>query len=149
VNTGSLLSDETAVTELLLDHGAQINNKKGSSPGLLHAAASGHIRILRFLISKGANIRSIDSQGTTALMEAASGGHVEIMDLLLNLGVELNTQDAGGFSALMYAAFNDRRNSVAWLLSRGASKTSTNRSGETASVIAKKRKFTDIATLLQ
>lgn len=149
VNVGSLLNDETSVTELLLNHGAEINNKNGSSPGLLYAAAAGHTRALRFLISKGADINSTGSQGTTVLMEAASGGHIEIIDTLLDLGTAVDTQDAQGFSALMYAAFNGRENSVALLLKRGANKALRNRSGETAGDIAAKRKFTNVVRLLE
>lgn len=149
VNVVSLLNDDTSVTELLLNHGAEINNKNGSSPGLLYAAAAGHVRSLRLLISKGANINSAGSQGTTVLMEAASGGHVEVIDTLLDLGAAVDTQDAQGFSALMYAAFNGRENSVALLLKRGANKALRNHSGETAVDIAAKRKFTNVIGLLE
>jgi ankyrin repeat protein len=149
VNVVSLLNDDTSVTELLLNHGAEINNKNGSWPGLLSAAAAGHTRALRFLICKGANINSTGSQGTTALMEAAASGHLEIIDTLLGLGTAVDTQDAQGFSALMYAAFNGRENAVALLLKSGANKALTNRSGETAVAIAAQRKFTDIVRLLK
>jgi uncharacterized protein len=149
VNVVSLLNDDSSVNQLLLDHGGTINNPDGSSPGLLSAAAVGHVQTLRFLISRGANLNSRGSQGATALMEAASAGQVEIIDALLDHGVPVNQQDAQGFSALMYAAFNGRESSVDLLLRRGANQSLRNRSGETALAIAAKRKFPGVVKLLE
>lgn len=85
------------------------------------AAEHGDIKWARELLAEGANPRSCDEKGQTALMRAAMNDHVIIMELLIDeCRVPVDEKDELGRTALMDAAAKGRFDSVVYLVSRGA-----------------------------
>ncbi len=81
----------------------------------------------------------------TGLMLAAQGGHVEIMKLLIDGGAELNARQSRRWTSLMYAAEGGHGDAVALLLAKGADTALKHEGGDTAAVMAGKRKDYAIA----
>lgn len=106
------------IIKLLLDNGANVNQKyinnneklalsanigsntpyfitfcaleHTSKNVLMHAAAYGNVKILKLLISKGANFNAVDDLGFNALDFALSAGKKENADYLKSLGLKAN-----------------------------------------------------------
>jgi ankyrin repeat protein len=74
-------------TASLTGHFADINHlcARGMSP-LYAAAREGHIKVVKLLVNKGANIHQATNQGTSPLHRAAQGGHQEVVDYLMSKG---------------------------------------------------------------
>lgn len=75
------------VAQYLIDHGADI--ELGASTPMMEAAQEGHIDIVKFLISKGANIHAVTNTLDTALTYACANGHTQIAELLISCGAEV------------------------------------------------------------
>jgi ankyrin repeat protein len=75
------------LTQLLLQHGAAVNstNRDGDTP-LVRAAISGDIGSARALVSAGADVCAVCTNGMTCLHAAAKRGHLELLQLLLEHG---------------------------------------------------------------
>ena len=73
--------------QFLIDHGADI--ELGASTPMMEAAQEGHIDIVKFLISKGANIHAVTNTLDTALTYACANGHTQISELLISCGAEV------------------------------------------------------------
>ena len=92
----------------------------------LFAAINGHIRMLRFLLKVGANPRTTDSDGRTALHYAAScsasaSAAAECIQLLVNHGAQVDCWDKHGLATpLICASAKGNCNSVNVLLRCGA-----------------------------
>ena len=72
----------------------------GHTP-LIYAARAGHVDIVRYLLSKGANVnRKTTGMQATALHRAAGQGNVEIVKLLLEYGADPCAQDCDGETPL-------------------------------------------------
>jgi ankyrin repeat protein len=62
---------------------------------LLHAATSGRINIVRYLVLRGANVNLRDSQGMTPLTSAVWIGHNEVAEYLIDHGADVNVHVNG------------------------------------------------------
>jgi hypothetical protein len=60
---------------MLLDHGANVNETFANlqTTALMTSSFHGHEKIVRMLLSRGANPRAVDMQGSTALGYAFGG----------------------------------------------------------------------------
>jgi hypothetical protein len=90
------------ITKWLVEHGHDVNmvNKyEGSAIG----AAVRHPEIVRYLISKGANVNLTKPGGWTPLMYAANYGNVESIQLLLDAGADVTIKNSKGWDALQVA----------------------------------------------
>ena len=67
------------------------------------AAASGHARIVRELVSAKAKIDPTDKLKTTPLHLAAKEGHVTAVETLIKHGANVGLRDQRGFNALDWA----------------------------------------------
>ncbi len=56
--------------EKLIEYGADVNEKSNGMTPLMFAARYNKVEIMKFLVSKGAKIKTKDSQGFTALKYA-------------------------------------------------------------------------------
>ena len=83
----SLLQNYIDTIKTLLDHGADVNakNDRGIGP-LVRAAIGGSPRIVRLLIERGANVRTLDNQGQTARTYALQYGHDEAARVIEQAG---------------------------------------------------------------
>lgn len=84
------------------------------------ATNSGDCEWVRFLLSKGADIDSLDKYGQTALMNAARRGDFSLVELLINQRAELNHTAKYRLTALMLAVINSHKEIVRILIAAGA-----------------------------
>ena len=90
-NIPQLLPD---LAQLLLEHGAYVNqrNHHGSTP--LHLAAEyGRVEVMRVLLEHGANVGAVDHEGRTPFHAAANFGRVEVVCVLLEHGANADAED--------------------------------------------------------
>jgi ankyrin repeat protein len=70
----------SAIVEILLDHGADVDHvsHEGDIP-LIKAARSGHLKTVEILLARGANVNHINKFSETARFSANLKGHAEIV----------------------------------------------------------------------
>lgn len=102
----------------------------GRKSTLLHRfVKDGDISVVRFFLTKGANVHAKISKssdklepckGATALHIAAYQGLIDIMGELLSRGASLEVKDARCYTPLNWAAASDKVDAVKFLLGKGA-----------------------------
>lgn len=75
------------MSDFLLKAGAHL--ELGASTPLMEAAQEGHLELLRYLISQGANVNAKTATGDTALTYACENGHSDVAELLLQANADL------------------------------------------------------------
>ena len=125
----------TFMVKTLVRLGADVNNQSAEDrKTALHIAAREDcVDIADFLLSKKADIDSIDLQGNTPLFLACSSGMVKV---LLAHRAEVNIQNLLGVTPLMKAVSNADINSVEMLILAGSDLKTKNDNGTTARDIA-------------
>jgi len=88
------------------------------SPDLLTAIRNGDHAQVRKLIDAGADVNTVDKDGTTALMHSVLECDTRMMKLLIDKGANVNAKNTQDSTALMYAATNLAKTRV--LLDAGA-----------------------------
>merc|ERR1711937_520027 len=95
----------------LLQHGVDVDtpNNKGVTP-LMYAADcvpryGSSIRVMKFLIDSGANLRALDEDLSSALMYAAHSGSEANIGLLIKCGADPSRENKFGATPIMYAAY--------------------------------------------
>jgi ankyrin repeat protein len=81
-NSGNL-----AITQLLIDHGADATIKDNflGLDALLHAVSSGHTKVARYLLSTGkVDIETTDRDGTTPVLTAVSTADMSTVVMLVD-----------------------------------------------------------------
>ena len=119
---GAISSKNRNLVELLLNHGAKVNEKtelKNVYP-LHRASAIGCLDICELLISHGADVNTIGEYGKTPLHLAAQRGHQDIIELLLDCRANVNALDLSKSSPLSEAAQYHHLQATKSLLARGA-----------------------------
>jgi ankyrin repeat protein len=93
------------LARLLLQHGADVKPRETThgADALLIAAARGRTPLVQLLLEKGADARSLDTDGKNGLMWAAVNGHAETVSLLLKAGVDPSAKDGEGKTAAALA----------------------------------------------
>ena len=100
---------ETMDIEVKLDGGTPLN----------HAANYDRVKIVNYLIHRGANVNAL-FQDYTPLMSACEGENLEIVKLLLDANADISVKDNFGNTALWKAAFRENEAIVKLLLEKGA-----------------------------
>ncbi|MBL9172591.1 MAG: ankyrin repeat domain-containing protein, partial [Verrucomicrobiales bacterium] len=126
-----LAGNLSEVTRLIAD-GVDVNSKHEDSEGysnrtpLIYAAKSGHVAIIKALLSAGADHKAKDRYimpseggGETALHHAVEGGHFDAVEALIAAGANLNAK-SGSETPLMAAIRLDDARMVRFLLENGA-----------------------------
>ncbi|XP_022091038.1 ankyrin repeat and KH domain-containing protein mask-like isoform X2 [Acanthaster planci] len=106
------------VAKFLIEVGADI--ELGCSTPLMEAAQEGHVELVKFLLSKNANVRAVTATGDTALTYACENGHTDVADVLLAAWADLEHESEGGRTPLMKAARAGHICTVQYLISKGA-----------------------------
>ena len=80
------------LAELILDYDEVDINIKDfeDSTALIWAATDGYIKIVESLLSKNADINSVNKYGKTALDIAVDGKHMEIIKILIDCGADIH-----------------------------------------------------------
>ena len=157
-NTAFLFAAEQGYEDimyLLLQAGADPNlsDFKQRTP-LMSAAYRGKINVVRRLLqidSVKENINNQDINGDTAFIFAAKKGYVDILDLLLQAGADPNLSNFSERTPLMSAAYKGKINVIERLLQISTVRdniNATDKDGDTALSLAKKKGYKQIASLL-
>ncbi len=107
--------------QALLDQGAPINGKAGSySAAPLHFAVKHDIKVLKFLIARGAQVDITDRNGSTPLSYACYYNNNEAAQALLDAGANPNVARTDGITPLIYAVRNGNDILASLLISHNA-----------------------------
>ncbi len=116
----ALSEGDIAITEILLDAGADVHQALHLTP----AIQSGAVEKLRLLVKSGWETKQADEHGQTALHIAALYANQEIVRLLLEFGASVDRLDNMGHTALHHGVCSGDI-AVVKLLSRSGLKPST------------------------
>jgi ankyrin repeat protein len=107
----------------ILDQGAAPDTPDFNSLTALHTAAENNsVDIAKLLISKKADVNSIDERGETPLMRAATRSNLKTIQYLIEQGAKPNGfHSRSGRTALMTAARDRNETIVKFLIDQGAS----------------------------
>jgi ankyrin repeat protein len=119
----------------------------GRTP-LMVAAAHGSLAAVEALVRCGASVHASGVRQMTALHEASANGKTKITEYLLSLGARVYAVTTDGVTPLMCAAAWGNIEVTALLLESGADLTRTDRTGATASDIAREKGEGDAADLI-
>ena len=133
---GARLGDMTVVQNCVeIEANINCTDKWGWS-ALNVASFRGHIHVVRFLISKGAEVDQEDVSCYTALCRAAQKGHKDVIKVLLKAGAQVNHRNRRGNTPLALAAYWGHVDVVKILLMNGADIDVKNNVGVTALTLA-------------
>jgi ankyrin repeat protein len=108
------LSVERALIESL------VNTRFGQETPLISAIRHGNLEIVKFLVSKGADVNLDDEYDVTPLHIAAKHGQLETAKFLVSKGAEVDSKDNLSITPLWYAALYGAEDIANFLISRGA-----------------------------
>ncbi|WP_413997992.1 ankyrin repeat domain-containing protein [Flavobacterium sp. W1B] len=139
---------------LLEQPGNTVNKSTHDSRIYLHWAASkGNTEIVNYLIAKGADINSEDSNGSAPLIFAANSGqnNTAIYDTFFKAGINPKKKYKDGANLLLIAIPNDKDLSLSnYLISKGLSLKDVDNNGNTAfNYAARNGNLSLLKTLLQ
>jgi ankyrin repeat protein len=120
-------------------------------PIMALAAVFGHEEVARYLLSKGADVNAVATNGSgyTALTGAVASGHASIAAWLADNGANVNYRYANGYAPLLTAAANGHLEIVRMLLGHGADLHARAADGKNALAFAEERKHSEVAEYLR
>jgi ankyrin repeat protein len=123
-----------------------INAKDNLGWTALHKAAfNGHLNIVQYLVSKGADLNTENKSGKTALNYAVEKDYLEIVKYFIEAqGLDVNAKNSLDWTPLQSAAFHGRFNIVQYLISKGANLNTENKAGKTALNYAVEKAYLEI-----
>ena len=88
------------ILSLLLEHGADVDERDSSQTPLHRALCFGKLKAVRFLLDRGADISARDVDDWTPLHFALRGSvqDIQIIRLLLEHGADVNARDSSGYT---------------------------------------------------
>ncbi|KAL1632792.1 hypothetical protein SLS56_003282 [Neofusicoccum ribis] len=121
------------ITEVLLDHGADVEAKSADGKNALCCAVKAErLDIVEYLLKRGADLASTCNEGLTSLHTATTRGYHDIVKCLVDHGADMELDNnRSGMSALYVAAYYGHIDIASFLIDRGASLTAELRSGYT------------------
>ena len=102
------------------------------APPLWCASAAGHLKIVKYLVSKGANVNSTTKSNSTALRAACFDGHIEIVRYLVENSADIEIANRHGHTCLMIACYKGHLAISKYLISKGADLNRKSVKGNTA-----------------
>lgn len=115
------VTSQSAMCELLLERGAQVDSLDDDRNTPLHyAAASGSAAVVKTLLRSSAQVDVEQAQGLTPAHWAAHKGHADVLSMLLGYGAPVNATAEDGATPLHMAANRGHLGCVRVLLEKGA-----------------------------
>lgn len=123
--------DLTAVCTLLFNHGALINSldDQGNSP-LMGAAYNGDIALVKYLLSKKADLKVINEEGVNLSQAAATSGSTDLLQFFTDQGLSLKNVDDVGQTLLHSAVHSGNTAIINYLLDKGLDINALDNSGQ-------------------
>jgi ankyrin repeat protein len=120
-------------------------------PLIALAAFMGHLEVVEYLFSRGADLNAVASNGTgyNAMTASVTSGHAKIVSWLLEHGGNPNYVYGPGYTPLLAAAANGHLEIVKMLLEHGADLQAKANDGKTALTLAEERGHEAIARFLR
>ena len=144
--------DKGNLVLILLDHGAEVNEKKAYERTAIHISASkGRSQVVTLLLNNEEEIDVRDDRGQTALIVAALQDNDEVVMILLENGADVSLLNKKNFSALMISAKLGHGKTVTTLLDHGAQDIPSNSSNPnqwSSLMLAAKNGHADVVTIL-
>jgi len=157
------LFGSTAMVQLLLDHGAQLEwpaDANGRTP-LFTALSFSQYDVVELLLARGARLDVATYGSQTALHQLASSfaasaqyrpeRDVKLAEHMLYSGIPINAKDSlprSSKTPLMLAVIYDKPQLARFLIARGADLDMQDAKGQTAADLARKLKRTDMLPML-
>ena len=120
------------VARLLLDHGADVNNKISNWTLLHHASYDGNSDVVQLLLEYRADVDCRADLDRTSLHLASEGGRLEAMQLLLEYRADVDSVMDHGWTPLHRASAWIKLEAVRLLLHHGANTEAVDEWGMTA-----------------
>src|SRR5262249_32097305 len=98
-------------------------------------------KMVKKLITCGADVTRCNEFGVTPLMEAAVNSELAVIKRLIAAGAEINSVDSDGRSALIFAVIDGRLEVVKYLLKKGANVNIKNAHNKTGTTIGEEINF--------
>jgi ankyrin repeat protein len=137
-----------AMTQFLIDRGADLNSKVRNGRTSLHfAAKKGFQAVVDVLLASHADVNVQDGGGAPPLFAAIDGGQLKIVQALLAAGGNPNLKDNQGRTALG-DAIGSSPEILQALLKAGADPNIVDNNGRTPLSYAAERETTDVVKLL-
>jgi ankyrin repeat domain-containing protein 50 len=120
-----------------LEYSTGVLERKGEDgcTAFVLAAMNGHIEVLKYLLSKGANAEAADNEGNNSLHWSSFRGHVEVMRFLLrDAKIPFDCRNKKGETPVLFVATNhwSKGDIVTILLENGADPMAVDKIGNTA-----------------
>jgi beta-lactamase regulating signal transducer with metallopeptidase domain/ankyrin repeat protein len=120
-------------TNKMEDSKAAVATDSSFNQQLINAVQTGYIEKAKALIEKGADINTLNENGSTSLMLAISLGDLEMVKMLLERGADVNVENKDGNSAIIVAARSKfPEQIIPMLLAKGADANARNLNRQTA-----------------
>ncbi len=153
VHDAALAGDLKRVKELVGEHAELVNDTSSPDgfPPLALAAYAGRGDVVRYLLSKGADLNyAAPGLGFNALTGAVSENRAEVVKILVKAGANVNYPYEGGEAAvLVTAAANGNPDIVQTLLDAGADPNVRTTDGTTPLSMAIQKGHLDVAGMLR
>ena len=123
IHTAAKQGDLEGIKMALKEDPALINQLDEAQNQPIHLACQeGHLKVVKFLLARGADLEAGDREGTTPVQVAALFGHPKIVKYLLSKGAQVNAADQNGMTALLFAAYHGHTEIVELLTKHEAEK---------------------------
>jgi len=115
---------------------------------LLMALREGRVEFAEFLIEQGADIKSVDKDGSNALLLAARYGNKELIEKLIDKGLDIHEKNKYGETALHLACGIGNMETMKVLIENGADVNGQTNNGMTPLMYAARTGEVDVVKLM-
>jgi len=123
---------------LLIEKGANVNEKTNFSTPLIEACRNGHEAIIKFLIEKRVIVNE-KTKFSAPLIEACRNGHETIVKYLIENGADINEKVNVDETAVIAACRYEYENIVKYLIEHGANADVTANNEILLSIVRKRK----------
>jgi ankyrin repeat protein len=143
------LEGQTAVAQLLLANGAQVNARGLREETPLHMAMyDGHREVAEVLLASQADLDARNTAGETPLHLAVRKGYRDLVELLLEHHADVNAKDRQDATPLHAAVAAGHKEVIELLVSQNADLRARDKAGRTPKAIAAEKEQWGIVELL-